>query len=312
MLLKDYALEIGPKSRINFCDWYDKYDPDINRTFYDMARHYNLTIDPADPRSPQQKPRVEKAVDILQQDFFPRVRHRTFTSIAELNRALWDYLKIKNAEVMKDRGQSRDYFFEQEKPLLKDLPENPYELFYWKKAKVHPDCCFTFKKNFYSVPHRYVGKEIELKFNQRMIYAYYQSEQIKCHTTAADSLRHQYKIDPNDYPEKRLIDSNFHIQHALKEAKATGANTFALIKRLLNQDRFPLKKLRKIQAVIGLKKKFSNDELDYGCEMALELGRYSYRFINSCAKNYLKPKDLRSLEAPQRQLELVCLQGGKS
>jgi hypothetical protein len=79
-------------------------------------------------------------------------------------------------------------------PFLKDLPENPYELFYWKKAKVHPDCCFTFKKNFYSVPHRYVGKEIELKFNQRMIYAFYQSKQIKCHATVSDSLRHQYKI----------------------------------------------------------------------------------------------------------------------
>lgn len=285
------------------------YDPEINRTFNDMARHYSLAIDPADKASPKQKPNVEKSVDILQKDFFPRIRNKTFTSLHELNKCLWEYLEKKNAEGMKDRGASRDFFFEQEKPFLTPLPERSYELFHWKKAKVHPDCCFQFNKNFYSVPHQFIGKEVELKFNSKMVYVFFETKQIKCHAIA--SGHSLFIIDEKDYPEKKLVDTNYHIQHALKQAKLIGDNTYFLVKRLIDMPRFPLKNLRKIQSVIGLTKKYSQETMEYASKNALELEKYSYHFINSCARNYRTPKDNRTLQAPKRQMEFTCLQGGK-
>jgi hypothetical protein len=285
----------------------DKYDPEINRTFNDMAKHYGLAIDPADIYSPKHKPNVEKSVDILQHDFFPRVRNKTFTSLHELNRSLWEYLKVKNSEEMRERGGSRDLFFEEEKKFLKPLPQNPYEIFYWKKAKVHPDCHFQLKYNYYSVPHSYVGKEIELKFNSKMVYAFFQGEQIYCHKIPTG--RCHFVTIQNHYPERKIVDLQVNIQSLYKKSNGIGENTFLLTKKLFEMPRFPLKNLRKVQAVIKLSAYFSKEAMEYASGSALELNKFNYNFIKSCAKNFRPKKENRIFQAPYRQLELICLQG---
>jgi len=287
----------------------DKYDPRINRTYNDMAKHYGVAIDPADKYSPQHKPNVERAVGILQRDFFPRVRNRTFTSINEINRSLWDYLKEKNAEVMKERGASREAFFEKEKALLKSLPKDDYELCYWKKVKVHPDCHFQLQYCYYSVPHHYVGKEIDLKYSSKMVYAYYEAELIACH-----SLRkgrgHRVTIESH-YPEKKIVQMQMSLQALQKKAKLQGENTFLFIQRLLVEAKFPLKNLRKAQAIMQLSSAHNKEAMEYASEMALTMERHNYRFFKSCLQNY-RPKKLNENadRAPIRQLELICLQGG--
>ncbi len=286
-----------------------RYDPEINRSFNDMARHYGLAIDPADVREPQQKPNVEKSVHILQQDFFPRIRNRTFTSLGELNKCLREYLKIKNAEIMKERGNSRDYFFEKEKPFLKKLPATPYEIHHWKKAKVHPDCHFQFQRNFYSLPYRFVGRKIDLKYSSKMVHAYISSELIYSHQLGKG--KHQYITNENHYPEEKVVVLQMNIQAIYKRAERIGENTLMLVNRLFKMPRFPLKNLRKVQAVMALTKKYSNEAIEYACETSLERNKHGYYFINSCAKNYRKEIDQRVNEVPIRQLELICLQGGK-
>src|SRR5690606_834659 len=124
---------------------------------------------------------VENAIGLIQKDFFPRIRNRTFTSLIELNLALREWLLNKLQEEVRGRGQSRAFFYEQEKPHLKSLPDSPYELFYFKKAKVHPDCHFIHDKNYYSVPHQYVGKELDIKFNSKEIHAYFETTRIASH-----------------------------------------------------------------------------------------------------------------------------------
>ncbi len=285
-----------------------RYDPEINRTFNDMAKHYGLAIDPADKASPKQKPNVEKAVHVIQQGFFPRIRNKTFTSIHQLNKCLWEYLKEKNAAVMKDRGRSRDAFFEEEKQLLSPLPPDSYDIYYWKKAKVHPDCCFQLQKNFYSVPYRYAGKEVELKFNSKMVYVFFETEQIKCHRISLPGKGY-FIIDGKDYPEKKFVHTNNQIQYVLEKARRIGENTHGLIELLIDMPRFPLKNLRKMQGIIDLRKKYSSEAMEYASKSALELRKYNYNFIKSCAKNYREPENDQRHLPPNRQSDFTCLQG---
>jgi transposase len=61
-----------------------RYDPQINRSYADMAAHYGTAILPARPRRPRDKAKVEQAVLMVERWLLGRLRHRTFYSLAEV------------------------------------------------------------------------------------------------------------------------------------------------------------------------------------------------------------------------------------
>jgi hypothetical protein len=64
------------------------YEPQINRTYAEMAAHYDTAILSARPRRPRDKAKVEVAVLIIERWLLGRLRHRRFYSLAELNAAI--------------------------------------------------------------------------------------------------------------------------------------------------------------------------------------------------------------------------------
>ena len=172
----------------------------------------------------------------------------------DLNRELKCWLHKFNREPVQGRGESRLFFMEKEKDLLKALPSCPYELCYFKKAKVHPDCHFQHKKNYYSVPWRYVGKEVDLKFNQRIVHAYYKCERIASHPICKGSWH--WATNTEHYPAKKFVDTNYHLSLIKKQSLSLGPNVSTLFEVLIRQSKHPLKILRKAQGIIGLGKTF--------------------------------------------------------
>jgi transposase len=70
------------------------YDPQVNRTYAEMAGHYGAAILPARPRRPRDKAKVEQAVLIVERWLLGRLRHRTFYSLADVNAAIADLMSI--------------------------------------------------------------------------------------------------------------------------------------------------------------------------------------------------------------------------
>ena len=61
------------------------------------------------------------------------LRHRTFFSLAELNEAIWEKLEVLNARPMQKLGVSRRELYERlDRPVLKPLPQESYELSTWR------------------------------------------------------------------------------------------------------------------------------------------------------------------------------------
>ena len=287
----------------------NKLDPTINSTYQDLCSHFGTVVDPADPYSPRHKPNVENAVKLIQTDFFSRIRDKTFTSLFELNQELRKWILKKRNEVVQGRGQSRKFFFEKEKEFLRPLPEEDYELSYFKKAKVHPDCHFQHQKNYYSVPYQYVGKELDIKFNKNMIHAFYECKRIVTHKVVIGT--YHYSTNTAHYPEKKIVEYNYHIQHAKKEASKVGENTRLLVDRLVSRASYPLKILRKVQGILTLSKKFEREAFEHACDMALEFDRLNYDSVRRFAKSY-KKINTEPMATPYRQAEFICLQGGIS
>ena len=117
-----------------------RYEPDINPTYHDLARHYQTVVLPARVRKPRDKAKAEAGVLLVERWILARLRKHTFFSLAELNREITRLLQRLNTHPFKKLPGSRQSCFAQlDRPALKPLPPVPYELARWKKATVHLD-----------------------------------------------------------------------------------------------------------------------------------------------------------------------------
>ena len=100
------------------------YEPQVNRTYAEMAAHYDTAILPARPRRPRDKAKVEAAVLIVERWLLGRLRHRRFYSLAELNAAIGELLRQLNDErPIRRLGVTRRALLDElDRPCLKALP----------------------------------------------------------------------------------------------------------------------------------------------------------------------------------------------
>jgi len=66
----------------------DRYEPDLNPTYAEMAAHYGTAVIPARPRRPRDKAKVENGVQLAQRWILACLRNRRFYSLDELNEAI--------------------------------------------------------------------------------------------------------------------------------------------------------------------------------------------------------------------------------
>jgi transposase len=145
------------------------YDPQINRTYADMAAHYGTAILPARPRRPRDK--VEQAVLMVERWLLGRMRHRIFYSLAEVNAEIGELLQRLNEErPIRRLGVRRRQLLEQiDRSALKGLPADPYVLAEWRIRRVGIDYHIEAGDHYYSVPHRFARAEVEVRFTVRTV-----------------------------------------------------------------------------------------------------------------------------------------------
>src|SRR5436305_1185753 len=68
------------------------YEPAVNRTYAEMAAHYNTAIVPARPYRARDKAKAEVAVQIATRFVIAKLRNRQFFTLLELNAAIAEIL----------------------------------------------------------------------------------------------------------------------------------------------------------------------------------------------------------------------------
>lgn len=100
-----------------------RYEPEIQRTYEELATHYGTTVLPARPQSPRDKAKVEAGVQIAQRWVLARLRNQVFHSLAELNARIAELLVDLNGRTMRRYKKSRREIFEAlERTALAALP----------------------------------------------------------------------------------------------------------------------------------------------------------------------------------------------
>ncbi|EHR9219904.1 IS21 family transposase, partial [Escherichia coli] len=82
----------------------DRYEPVINDSYQALAEHYGTVIIPARPRKPEDKPKAENGVFIVERWLLARIRNETFHTLRALNARLRGLLTDMNNRSMKGYG----------------------------------------------------------------------------------------------------------------------------------------------------------------------------------------------------------------
>ena len=167
------------------------YDPQVNRTYSEMAAHYGSAILPARPRKPRDKSKVEQAVLLVERWLIGRLRHRTH-GLAEVNAAIGDLMTgLNDIRPIRRLGMTRRRLLEEvDRPALKPLPTEPYEYAEWKKCRVGVDYHVDVAFHYYSVPHRFLRAEVEARLTARTVEVFFRGERIAAHPRGGGNRKH--------------------------------------------------------------------------------------------------------------------------
>lgn len=271
----------------------DRYEPIIQRTYEEMARHYGTAVLPARPAKPKDKAKVERAVQIAQRWILARLRNESFFSLEALNARIAELLEDINARKMRVYGASRNELFERiEKSALLPLPQERFTYAEWKKVRVNRlDYHVEIEGHYYSAPHTKAGDTVEARITATTVELYLHNERFTSHVRSTVRGRHTTK--PEHMPkahQKHLEWTPARITHW---AASIGPQTKALVEAILADRPHPEMGYRSCLGILRLGKKFP-DRLEPACARALHGGARSYKSVASILKLGLDRQPLPS------------------
>lgn len=262
------------------------FEPTLNQTFAAMAEHYDTTVLPTRSRKPKDKAKVEGAVLIVERWILARLRNRRFFSLADLNAAIAVLLEDLNTRPMRHVGKSRRQMFEEiEKAALAPLPPVPFEYCEWKTAKVHPDYHVEVDKSFYSVPHRLIGRRVEIRLTHRVVEIFHSHQRVAGHVRTS---QHRGHVTVNEHMPKahqRYADAT--PASLVERASRIGPNTGILVERMMRDRPHPEQGYRSAMGILSLSRRYEGVRLEAACERALTINAISYSSVAAILKSGL-------------------------
>ncbi len=272
-----------------------KYEPEINRTFKDFARHYNCVVNPTRSYSPQDKALVENAVQLVYQRIFYPMREMTFYSLEELNKEIRRWLEGYNDLLFTRKQASRKELFQSvEREYLKPLPLTAYEIKDYKRAKVQKMgyVYFSPDKNYYSVPYRYIGKSTQIHYTPSTVEVYYNHERIALHKRSPAMGIYITNKDHLSSTHKAYIQ--WSPEYFKKKAAPHGNDVLACIEGLFTRCTYPEAAYRSAMGIIQLHRSYGSERLNNACKRAVLGEIYSYKRVKNILENNLDKEKLHA------------------
>jgi transposase len=263
------------------------YDPQVNRTYAEMAAHYGAAILPARPRRPRDKAKVEQAVLIVERWLLGRLRHRIFYSLAEVNAAIAELMTHLNEERQIRRlGVTRRQLLEEiDRPALKSLPAEPYEFSEWRTCRVGIDYHIEVAAHYYSVPHRFARTEVEARLTARTVEIFLKGERIAAHMRASGNHRHTTVAEHMPSSHRRY--AGWTIERIRADARLIGPATAALCELILEARPHPEQGFRACLGIVRLARTYGAERLESAAERAIDIGARTYGSVKSILDNNL-------------------------
>lgn len=281
-----------------------RYEPTLNQLLEQLGQHYEIDLLATRPGRPKDKAAVEGGVKTVYTRLYAPLRNHLFTSIKEINAALFGQLEPHNELPFQKRSGSRlGVFTEQELPLLKSLPATPFSPKTTVKAKVNLSyhVYLAERGNYYSVPHRYVGKTAEVVYGRDLVEIYIGPQRVAVHERCHPADRSRYVTELEHMPQAHQQYAQlrgFSGDYFRKKALAIGPATEWAIGQVLTNRYHESHTYSTCQGVLRLAEKYGPERLEAAAAYLRPYGKAGYRrLVNVLEKRLdlvVKPPDLFS------------------
>jgi transposase len=256
----------------------DRYEPRANDTVLDFARHYGTSVLPARAHRPQDKAKVEFAVQLVERWVLARLRHQRFASVDEVDRALVPLMhRLNHKPFQKMPGNRASAFAALDAPALTPLPAQRYEIARFKTVKVHIDYHVEIEAHRYSVPHALVGCQLDARITRHVVELLHRGQRVAAH--ARSERRGEFTTVAEHMPAAHRAHREWTPQRLIDWGNSIGMSTGAVVTRLLEQHKHPEHGYRTCLGLLSLAKRYGRERLEAACTVALSIGAARYRNV---------------------------------
>ena len=256
------------------------YEPVLNPTYQDMARHYGTTVLPARPGEPRDKAKVETGVQLVERWVLAPLRHQTFFCLAELNAAIAAQRRVLNARPFQKLAGNRCALFETlERPALRPLPATRYEYAIWKHARVNIDYHISVEGHAYSVPYGLVHEQVDVRLTATTVEILHHGRRVASH--ARSTLKGRFTTDPTHRSKAHEGHVEWTPSRLIAWGTSLGPAVGLLVQQLLERFPHPEQGYRSCLGLVSLGKRYGTDRLDAACVRALHAGAPRYSSVKS-------------------------------
>ncbi len=244
----------------------DPINPTFTVGWLDYVGARGFATDPARVRSPKDKPRVERTVQFVRENFW---RGEEFFDLADAQRRVVVWCRTTAGMRVHGTTAQRpaEDFTAMEASLLLPAPTSRYDVPIFGTPKVARDLHVEVARGLYSVPGELIGQRVQVRADSRLVKVYSRGQLIKAHPRVKPGGR---STDPADYPVGRADYALRDVASLTAKATAAGPSVGVYAARLLDVP-LPWTSMRTVYKLLGLVRSYGSAKVDAACARALEL-----------------------------------------
>jgi len=256
------------------------YEPEINRSYTELAEYYGFTVIPARKAKPKDKAKVEKGVNIAQRWILACLRNRKFYSLSELNQAIKELCEKLNNKKLRKIGKTRKELFEElDKPAALPLPAKRYEYADWKLCRVNIDYHVEIDSHYYSVPYQLIHEQVYGRITESVVEIFYKHRRITSHIRSYEKWKHTTKPEHMPPAHQKYLDQT--PSKLIAWAEKAGPNTVEVLTKIFASRTFIQQSYRSCLGIQRLEGHYSMERIENACRRAVNYRAYSYRSIKA-------------------------------
>jgi transposase len=287
-----------------------RYEPDINRTYEEMARHYGVAVIPARRGKPRDKAKVEAGVLVVERWILAALRKRRFFSLHEVNQAIGELLiRLNERPFRKAAGTRRSLFESLDKPVLGPLPAERYQYGDWDTARVNLDYHIVFEEHFYSVPYRLVHEPVEVRASAGTVEIFHKGVRVASH--ARSGLPNKATTLDEHRPKSHQRYLQWTPSRMVEWGQKVGPLTAELLECIMAAKQHPEQGYRSCLGIIRLGEEYGKQRVEAAARRALQNRTYSFKSLESILKRNLDKVPTADAEVTRAPLDHSNIRGSQ-